>query len=59
MAYVFDKNGYPINRNGKPRKTFCGFRVNKIQLRLNSPHIMKGQKLNGFILKLRRRYENY
>ena len=30
MAYVFDKNGYPINRNGKPRKTFCGFRFNKM-----------------------------
>ena len=27
MAYVFNENGYPINKNGKLKKTFCGIRL--------------------------------
>lgn len=46
MAYVFDKNGYPINRNGKPRKTFCGFRFNKITATFKQSPYNAGAKVN-------------
>lgn len=51
MAYVFDKNGYPINRNGKPRKTFCGFRVNKITATFKQSPNNEGAKVKWIHFK--------